>query len=198
MNEEKQYLEIEVKFNADSIDRIKFKDIAKKLNPKHFIYAESPDIYYTKGEAEFIRYRMPMYNTLGRENDKRAELTLKKKHTVNNNIVRTEVNLRVDMNEPDLVNAFCVELGYKKNFVVYKMCDIYIYEDATLVYYTVEDEDGKYASFIEVEASEEANFTQEQGWEVVQKYEKFLLPLGITAQNRKKLSLFEMYVKNDK
>ena len=37
--------------------------------------------------------------------------------------------------------------------------------------------------------------TQEQAWEVVQKYEKLLAPLGITPQKRKKLSLFEMYVK---
>jgi len=197
MSEEKKYLEIEVKYSADNIDRMLFKDIAKKLQPKSFVYAESSDIYYTKGD-EFLRFRMPMENDMGGDRDKRSELTFKKKHTEKNNIVRTEVNLRVDLNKPELVHAFCEGIGYRKNFSIYKMCDIYFYEDAVLVYYSVVDENGKHASFLEIEANEDADFSQEQAKEVLQKYEKHLLPLGITAQNRKKLSLFEMYVKNEK
>ena len=196
--EPKNFLEIEVKYNADDIDRIKFKDIAQKLNPKNFVYVESYDVYYVREKDAFIRYRMPATNSNGDSTSKRAELAFKKKHVAKNNIVRTEVNLRVDSNTPELVNAFCEGLGYKKNFSIYKMCDIYVYDDATLVYYSVKDDSGgKYAHFLEIEASEEMNLGEDAAWVIIEKYEKILAPLGIIAQKRKRLSLFEMYVKPD-
>ena len=193
----KKYLEIEVKYSADNVDRLVFKKIARDLKPKSFIYAESFDIYYVK-EDEFLRYRMPMENDMGGNKDARAELTFKKKHTENNNVVRTEVNLRIDLNNPSLVDAFCTGLGYYKNFSIYKMCDIYQFSDANIVYYSVVDEAGKTASFLEIEVDEELNLSQEEGMEIIRKYEKHLLPLGITSQNRKKLSLYEMYKKEPK
>ena len=192
---EKQFLEVECKYNADDIDRIAFKDLAKSLNPKSFIYVESKDIYYVRAENEFLRYRMPSVNKLSGDDENRAELTFKKKHKENNNWLRTEVNLRVDLNDPQLVDAFCEGLGYKRNFSIEKSCDIYFFDDADIVFYSVKDEDGKYAHYLEVEANEDIGMTHEQSWEVILKYEKFLLPLGITPQKRKKLSLFEMYVK---
>ncbi len=198
MSEEKKYLEVEAKYNADDIDRIKFKDLAKSLGPKSFLYVESTDVYYLRAENEFLRYRMPSENRLGGDEENRSELTFKKKSMDKNNWVRTEVNLRVDKNDPFLIHAFCEGLGYKKNFSIQKSCDIYFYDDADLVYYTVKGEDGKYATFVEIEADESLEMTQEQAWEVVQKYEKLLAPLGITPQKRKKLSLFEMYVKEVK
>jgi adenylate cyclase class IV len=194
----KNFLEIEVKYNADDIDRIKFKDLAQGLNPGSFIYVESYDVYYVRDEESFLRYRMPATNSGDDKPSKRAELAFKRKHIAKNNIVRTEVNLRVDVNTPELVNAFCEGLGYKKNFSIYKMCDIYIFEDATLVYYSVKDESNKYAHFVEIEASEEMNLGEEAAWEIIQKYEKILSPLGITAQKRKRLSLYEMYKKEIK
>ena len=192
---EKKFLEVEAKYNADDIDRMAFKDIAKSLSPKSFVYVESKDIYYVKGESEFLRYRMPAENTQDGTTSSRSELTFKKKHTEKNNIVRTEVNLRVDLNDPTLVEAFCQGLGYAKNFSIHKSCDIYYYEDADIVYYSVKDEAGKYANFLEIEVDESLDITQEQAREIIQKYEKFLSPLGISAQKRKKLSLFEMYKK---
>ena len=193
----KLYIEVEVKYNADDIDRIAFKDLAKSLSPKSFIYVESKDVYYVRAENEFLRHRLPAENRGGPE-EHRSELTFKKKHKENNNWTRTEVNLRVDLNETALVDAFCEGLGYKRNFSIEKCCDIYFFEDADIVYYTVKDEDGKYAHFCEIEASEDIGMTQEQSWDVVLKYEKLLAPLGITPQKRKKLSLYEMYVKEIK
>ena len=195
--EEKQYLEIECKYNADDIDRIAFKDLIKSFNPKSFIYVESTDMYYVRAENEFLRHRLPSENKLSGE-ENRSELTFKKKHLEQNNWTRTEVNLRVDLNDPWLIAAFCEGLGYKKNFSIAKCCDIYFFDDADIVYYTVKDEEGKYAKFVEIEADENAHMTPEQSWEVVLKYEKMLLPLGITAQKRKRLSLFEMYHKEPK
>lgn len=189
MSDEKKYLEIETKYEANDADRLKFKALARTLNPIDFVYVESRDVYYVKSKDEFLRYRMPAEHL----KDPRAELTFKKKHVDGNNWVRTEVNLRVDFNTPELLAAFCEGLGYKRNFSVYKMCDIYYFKGANIVFYSVYDDFGKMASFIEIEASEDIGLTQDQAWEIVQQYEKILAPMGISHQKRKKLSLFEMY-----
>lgn len=188
---EKKFLEIETKYDAEEIDRLEFKTLMETLQPKTFLYVEGTDEYYVKGVDDFLRYRMAVKHI----DDKRSELTFKKKSIANNNNVRTEVNLRIDLNTPELVSAFCEGLGYKRNFSVYKMCDIYFFDDANLVYYDVMSDSRKTGSFVEIEASEDIGLTEEQAWEVVQKYEKILAPLGISAQKRKRLSLFEMFVK---
>lgn len=186
---EKKFLEIETKYDANEIDRLTFKVLARSLNPTKFIYGEGTDVYFIKEADDFLRHRMPMVNS----DDKRSELTFKKKSTEKNNMIRTEVNLRIDLNDSELVSAFCEGIGYKKNFSVYKMFDIYFFADANIVYYSVLDDFGKTANFIEIEASEDIGLTEDKAWEIVQKYEKLLSPVGITAQKRKKLSLFEMY-----
>lgn len=189
MADEHKFLEIETKYDAGGIDRIKFKALAAAQNPTSFLYVESRDVYYVKSETEFLRYRMPCEN----DTTKRSELTFKKKHANGNNIVRTEVNLRVDQNNEATLTAFCEGLGYTRNFSVLKFCDIYYFDDADMVYYSVTDDNGKVAHFLEIEVNEELQITEDQAWEIIEKYEKILTPLGITAKNRKKLSLYEMY-----
>jgi predicted adenylyl cyclase CyaB len=192
MSEEKQdFNEIEYKYNADDIDRMVFKDLVKALNPKTFIYVESKDIYYAKSKEEFLRYRMPSENKLSGE-ENRQELTFKKKTQDSNNWTRIEVNLRIDLNDPATVDAFCTGLGYVKNVELVKCCEIYFFDDADIVYYSVKNEQGEYKYYIEIEALENSGATKEQSLEVLQKYEKLLAPLGITAQKRKKLSLWEI------
>ena len=189
------FLEIETKYEADNIDRLKFKELVNNLNPKNFVYIESTDVYYVKGKDEFLRYRKSADNL----KDKRAELTFKKKHSSSNNIVRTEVNLRVDSNKPETVDAFSQGLGYTQNFSVIKYCDIYNFHEVTLVYYIVKDVDiGKYSKFIEIEVSEELNLEEPEAWEIIKRYEGILAPLGISAQKRKRKSLFELYRKEAK
>jgi adenylate cyclase class IV len=186
------FLEIETKYDGDEIDRLQFKALAKTLNPSSFLYVESSDLYYVKKEDEtaFLRYRMPSGG------DPRAELTFKKKHTAKNNNIRTEVNLRVDPNNAETVKAFCEGIGYDFNFSIYKMCDIYYFEDGNIVYYSVIDSDNKTKSFLEIEVKEGMDITQEKAWEIIVKYEKALASIGISAQKRKKLSLYEMYRKD--
>lgn len=189
--EVKELLEIEYKYNADDIDRMVFKDLVKSLNPKSFIYVESRDIYFAKSKNEFLRYRMPSENKLSGE-ENRQELTFKKKSEEKNNWTRTEVNLRIDLNDPFIVKAFCEGLGYTKNVELVKCCEIYFFEDADIVYYSVKNEEGKYSYYLEIECMENCGMTKEQSLEVLQKYEKLLAPLGITPQKRKKLSLWEI------
>lgn len=193
MTKKIEYLEIEVKFRADDIDRMAFKDLVRKLNPKEFLYIESTDTYFIREGDDFLRYRASAENT----KDKRSELTFKKKHSENDNIIRTEVNLRVDPNKPELVTEFVEGLGYTYNFSIVKFCDIYYMSDVNLVYYTIKDDNGKYASFIEIEVIEGSVQTEEEGWEVMRKYEKLFEPFGITPQNRLRKSLFEMYRKDE-
>jgi adenylate cyclase class IV len=183
-----KFLEIETKYDASDIDRIKFKNLLKSMSPKSFLYVESTDIYYSKDD-DFIRYRMPPET----DKSKRSELTLKKKTTEGNNVVRKEINLRVDQNDPSIIEAFCEALGYKKNFSVYKICDIYFFDDADIVFYTVLDENKKSANFLEIEVNEELDISKEEAKEIIIKYEKLLAPLGINAQKRMKKSLWEIY-----
>lgn len=192
--EDNKFLEIETKYEADEIDRLQFKALVSGLNPKSFLYIESKDIYYVKSENEFLRFRNPPKFS----KDRRAELTFKKKTTQGNNNVRTEVNLRVDMNGPETVDAFCNGLGYIRNFAIDKLCDIYWFDDANVVYYTVVDESGNHDSYIEIEVNEHLNLGETEGWEIITKYEKLFQPLGISPQKRKRLSLFEMYRKEVK
>lgn len=184
-----EFLEIETKYRADKIDRLKFKEIGISLQPKSFLYVESDDTYFVKSDTEFLRYRAADANT----KSKRSELTFKKKHKAHNNWVRTEVNLRVDNNPPETVKAFAEGLGYYFNFVISKFCDIYFYEDADIVYYSVRDADGKYQNFMEIEVMEGYAKSQEEAKQILTKYEKLLEPLGIVPQNRLRKSLFEMY-----
>jgi adenylate cyclase class IV len=185
------YHEVEIKFNADGIDIFAFKDLAKALNPKSFIYVESVDVYYAKSETEFLRHRLPAQNKV--EEEARSELTFKKKTIDQNNWSRVEVNLRVDGNDPKLVEAFCAGLGYTRNFSIEKCCQIYFYETVDIVMYSVKDEKNEYSHFLEIEGLEDIGMTPEQSWAEVVKYEKLLAPLGITPQKRKKLSLWEIY-----
>lgn len=192
MTSSNNFLEIETKYDATDIDRIEFKKLLRSLPYTGFLYVESRDVYYTKNDSEFLRYRMPSESS----KDPRSELTFKKKHAQSNNIVRTEVNVRTDNNSPETIEAFCNTLGFHKNFSIMKYCDIFFFEnEANVVYYTVIDDFGKYAHFVEIEACEEVGFTEDEAWEVITKYEKLLSPLGISAQKRKRLSLFEMYVR---
>lgn len=186
----KKFLEIETKYYADEIDRLKFKELAMKLEPKKFLYVESTDVYYSKDD-DFVRWRMAPASG----GSKRSELTIKKKLISANNVVRTEVNLRVDQNEEDTIKAFCEALNYSKNFSIYKMCDIYYYDDADIVFYSVIDEQGKTSNFLEIEVDETLDITEEQAKEILVKYEKLLAPLGLSPQKRMKKSLWELYRK---
>ena len=188
-----EFTEFETKYRVDGSLIYEFKQLVKEKLPdyKESIYVESDDIYYVKGD-EFLRYRFADDKKI-----KRAELTYKQKKTEAHNIVRKEVNLRVDYNDKETVAAMAEALGFKKNFRISKIVHIYVYEDATLPFYTVIDEDGKMDHFMEIEVDEELipKITKEEAMEIVKKYETLLSPLGITSKKRLKKSLFEMYRK---
>ena len=194
-----EFAEFEVKFRVAGDSVYAFKALAEKLpGLLQFIYLESDDLYYVKEGDEFLRHRFDKKNLAGRQ-----ELTYKKKMKSANNIYRKENNMRCDDNSIEGVADFCENLGFKWNFKISKYVHIYKFEDATLPFYTVIDEAGNMDHFMEIEVDEEKlkGMTEDQAWEVIQKYEKLLAPLGITPQKRLRKSLFEMYrkdVKSDK
>lgn len=190
-----KHIEFETKYKVDGSKIYQFKDIVSKMAESFtFLYVEGPDFYFTESDGSFLRYRKsPM------DPDGRAELTLKKKPLgAHNNIIRIEVNLRVDKNPYDTVHAFVDALGFKFNFKIYKMCHIYYFADANLVFYTVTADDKEVQHFIEIEINEEKThtLTEDQAWAIIKKYEAILEPLGITYRNRLNKSLYEMYVKD--
>ena len=176
------FTEFETKYRTTVENRYPFKHIMEDdlgLVGDKFLYVQSGDHYYINAEGEFLRHRFS-----DNKKDKRQEVTFKRKFKEGNNIRRTEVNLRVDNNSEDTIKAFVEGLGYKYGFKVYKYCDIYHGKDVTFVFYSVRDEKGKLDHFIEIEVKEDMEFTEDQAWAIIRKYEKILEPLGIKPQNR--------------
>lgn len=187
-----EFHEVEVKFRVEESILNDWKQLVEKFDGlNEFIYVESDDVYYVKGD-EFLRHRFSTH-----KKDKRSELTYKSKTGDNNNIIRKEINLRVDNNTKDTVKEFANCLGFEYDFRIGKYVHIYKFDEVTLPYYTVIDENGKRDTFIEIEVNEDKihNLTEDECWEIIKKYEGLLAPLGITAQKRLRKSLFEMYRK---
>jgi predicted adenylyl cyclase CyaB len=193
-----EYTEWETKYRIDGHNLFLFKQVVSQLSGVlHFLYVEGPDFYYINPDREgFARYRKPSF---GLDNN-RAEITVKfKPKNAKNNIIRKEINVRVDNTPQDAVKELIQSMGYEFNFSIYKSCQIYKMHDATLVFYTVYDTtDGKpknQDSFVEIELDEEKikDMTEKEAWAVIEKYEKILEPIGINSHKRLRKSLFEMY-----
>lgn len=194
-----EHLEFESKYRVEDYLLIEFKKLMNSIQEeKKFIYVEGPDTYYTHPNLDngFGRYRKPSY---GLDNG-RSEFTVKVKPSgAKNNILREEVNWRVDGTSEESIDRLVSILGFKFNFSIYKSCQIFKFEDATLVFYTVYDttdgQPSKADSFLEIEVCEEKikTLTEKEAYSIIAKWEAVLAPLGIKANNRLKKSLYEIY-----
>lgn len=186
------HTEFETKYRVHHDLQFKFKAIVSELDYKNFVYAEGPDYYYTKPDGSFLRFRKAT-------TEKRAEVTLKEKpDSAKSNIKRKEVNWRVDRTDKDTIHEGALMMGFKYNFSIWKSCHIYNLKDATLVYYTVKDDNNNLDHFVEIELDESNihNLTLSEAMDIIRKYESILAPLGITHNKRLRKSLYEMYVKD--
>lgn len=187
-----QHCEFETKYRVEGDLIYKFKSVVSEMDFKNFVYAEGPDYYYTKPDGSFLRYRKAV-------TEKRSEVTFKEKPKgASSNIKRKEVNWRVDGTPKETVHHGALMQGYEFNFSIYKICHIYNFKDATLVFYSVRDEDNKIDHFVEIEVDEATihKLSEEDAMDVIRKYEELVLnKLGLTYRNRMDKSLFEMYVK---
>lgn len=189
-----KFTEFETKYRVDSDLQYPFKDLVENLEGlKEFIYVEGPDVYWTKGEDNFQRYRKAAHEKSGK-----AWLTNKFKIKTENNQQRIEHNIRVDHTPRKEIASYVESLGFEFDFEIYKNCHIYRFYDATLVYYSVRSDKGVRDYFLEIEVDEATihKLSEDDAWDVVKKYEKILEPLGIKPQNRLRKSLYEMYRKS--
>jgi adenylate cyclase class IV len=197
--------ELEYKYNATKVDLQEFEQLMTELGYDKKLEVSSWDEYYTTGEREdqFIRHR---------KGKVRPELTLKRKINSKNNWERMEVNIELALDNDKAndvaIHFFCDALDYKKNFKIYKSCFIYFFEDLNTVYYTVYDKNmNEIGRFIEIEyneeklsedlekAEEDSDTVQNKAFARLKEIESKLTTLGISAKNRLKKSLFEMFKK---
>jgi len=193
-----KFTEFETKYRTEIDRMIPFKELVEDLPGLiKFSYVQGPDTYYLRDGNAFGRHRLAQY--ADKDGYRFSQWTIKiKPEGAKNNIKRTEPNWNVSATPPDEVEAGAIAMGYKFNFKIWKMCHIYEFKDATIVFYTVRDEDNKkYDHFIEIEVTEETihELTEQQAWDVITKYEKILEPVGVNAQKRLRKSLYEMYVR---
>lgn len=185
------FTEVEFKYRADGVDLSAFKAFCIDKKPKNSLIASGFDYFYSneKETDSFFRLRVsPSFN----------QLTYKKKTNDNNNYVRTEHNIDLQLSlTKEQAEAFVGEFGYEYNTTIYKNAFIYFYDYYTLVYYVCYDEGMKeLGRFIEIELDENQDFgTQESAWSELTILEKLCKPIGITAQARIKKSLYEMFSK---
>lgn len=192
-----EHVEFESKYRVEPHDLIVFKKIVESLpNRTDYLQIDGPDYYFTKEDGSFARYRKPD----SMAGDAREEVTIKvKPDGAKNNIIRKEINWRVTGTPESAIREGLSLMGYSFNFSIYKICYIYFFEDATLVFYTVFDTTkekvSKGDSFVEIEVKEDNihNLTEKEAWDIILKYEKVLEPIGINPQRRLRKSLFEMY-----
>lgn len=194
--------EFECKYRVEPHVLVDFKKIAGNLpDLTSFLYVEGPDFYYSHPDFDdrsFGRYRRPSFGLDGG----RAEWTVKRFPTgAKNGIKRLEMNWRVDKTPEEDVRRGAEVMGFVFNFSIVKSCQIYKFDDVTLVFYTVYDTtdavvSSKVDHFIEIEVSEaliSSGLTDEKAWAIIEKYEGILSPLGVTAKKRLRLQLWDMY-----
>lgn len=179
-----KFKEIEFKYDAKNISLSDFTKCIETLNPIRNLIVSSYDDYFINSSGNFIRYR---------HNNNNQELTIKRKINECDNMERIEVNMPIVPQDFNTVEAFSNLLGYKHDFRIYKVCNIYWIDRVVFSYYLVFDENMKELNrFIEIEADEECEFeNEEEALNLIKLYEEKLTQLNLG--NRLKKSLFEMY-----
>lgn len=197
MSAKNNFEEIEFKYDASNVTLTEFKRLAKSYNPKEVVESGGFDHYYTKGR-KMLRYRA----------GDRHELTLKEKLVEENNFIRTELNIRMVMENNETAedmlakaNQLASMLDFKHNFTIFKCYFVYIYENYNLVYYIVYDQDMKERNrFMEIEMSESYPWKEREAWQTLGTLESILsgdfTNIGFTKRINE--SLFEMYLQTSK
>jgi hypothetical protein len=209
-----EHVEFETKYRVADHLLIEFKQILEAHTElKGFVYVEGPDQFFTypdswfnsmpqwDPEGTFIRYRKPSF---GLDKGRRQVTWKYKPANSKNNIQRKEHNWDIGGTPEKVILEQIKDSGAIFNCSIVKNCHIYNFPDATLVFYTVYDttfgkpEEADYFVEIEVDESLIGSMSEDQAWAVIEKYEKVLAPIGISAQKRLKKSLFQMYRKEVK
>lgn len=189
-----KYKEIEFKYKAENISLMNFHKFCEQRNHQRYVYAAGYDYFYdSKKDADaFCRHRTgPDVN----------QLTFKRKTQDANNFIRTEHNIDLTRGtKEDAVGALLHEFGYQINAAIFKTCFVYVYDYYVLVYYICYDLNMiEKNRFIEIEMREDYHWaTEQEAMDELVTMERICKPLGITAQNRIKKSLYEIFKEETK
>ncbi len=205
-----EFIEWETKYEVRDQDLIQFKIIASQIpDIKKYIYIEGPDHCYDHPKewykanpqwdrnGTFIRYRKPSFGLDGG----RRQVTWKYKPAgAKDNVRRVEHNWDVGTTPEQVILEQLKDQGAVFNFSIVKNCHIYVFNDATIVFYNVYDTTNGTPSktdyFVEIEVCEDLikDLTADQAWDIITKYEQILAPIpGVSARRRLKQSLYERY-----
>src|SRR5579864_2773840 len=128
------FIEVEAKYDADTIKLEAFLDIVKTLPVVKKLTVSSWDDYFVNDIGDNIRYR---------HGNNHGELTIKRKLNSLNNNKRIEVNIPTSGDNLLAITEFTKLLGYAYNFGIFKTCQIYWLDKVDLVYYVVYDKELK-------------------------------------------------------
>ncbi len=188
-----EFKEVEFKYEAQ-IPLKTFVDYCEAKAPVRSQRTSGYDHFYgkTSDSNVFCRHRV---------SDGWNELTFKRKLNTNDNFIRDETNLQLHVSAGiRQVSSLLKEFGYEYNTTIFKNCFIYQFDTYNLVFYVIYDEDlQEKGRFIEIEAREDYPWNSvSDAWSNIVAIEKTSKELKLSANNRTKLSLWEMFKKGNK
>lgn len=186
--------EIEFKYSADAADISlkQFKIFCSKYMPYTKVEeVEGTDMFFGNKDKDttFFRYRL---------GDDFTQLTFKKKIVEVDSFIRDEYNLTL-IGRPTIpaVTKFLGELGYKPKGTLYKTSCVYISDFFLVAYYTCYKDEQRLGSFIEIELNDEKDWPDnENALYFLNTLEKDFEKLGLLPENRIKLNLYELFIKD--
>lgn len=184
--------EIEIKWDATAVNRFEYnRKILAFLNVKklkrEFLKVAGFDYYYTSKNGDVVRHRVSK-NT--------NELTIKARLDNKSTTVRTEINMQLSK-QCSLVDVteFFGLVGIKRDFEIYKDCDIWFIQDGqaevSIVWYKVSKPKMRDRIFMEVEVH---NVGERDSMRILKRWTKVLHDLfGLSDKDVLQDSLYEIY-----
>ena len=125
----KDFLEIEVKYDAGDITIDQFRAVVQSnFRVVQNIVVSGYDDYFADGTGRYLRHR---YNA------DRAELTVKRRLSLDSTTERVEVDVKIEPNQPQEAAKFASILGQEFDFQIYKTCLVWWVDDVNISLYLV-------------------------------------------------------------
>lgn len=185
-----KFKEIEIKWNADKVERQVFnKAIRRYVKGKKYrkVVVAGFDYYYSSREGYVLRHRHGAMTN---------ELTVKARVSNKSTTVRREINVKLAKDvSPIQIQEMMGELGYDKALPIFKDCDIYFIQDGKymidIVWYRVTCGDKEPRVFLEVEVHEAPINVS---LSMLRRWKRFLNDnFGVTDSDIVNESLYEIY-----
>ena len=116
-----KHRELELKFEADTVDLEVFKKWCFGLEPEEYLHTGGPDVYYSQG-PNVLRHR--------NNGEGAGELTVKRRTSRKTTTDREEIDLRFAAHVTvEDVEKFLQATGWKPMFTVIKDCHIFAFKE---------------------------------------------------------------------